>query len=406
MKKIVVIIAIFFGMLSDTGAQVRETPYGVIVNENRNLRLINSEVKKDSAVAIVPKQKVQTIISGKLEMSFGNGYVATGGAVSVGKLLKHWGYGGEIGTAYSPKWGWASRAGLYVQCGTASDALQGISFRASGGYAQTHVTTAMMTSGGEKAHRKSSSLKPYAGLEVIYNLNLSPSWVLTAGVGVRHSFIKKSDDKSQVLSGNWLLDYIKTETNRYFVNVGIAKHMTYASQISGDNCWLLEGLYGTSNLGQFTGSRFVNFKRKGATYGRILGFGAEGYKDRGNTLSKIYLMGGVRYIPMGASGHIAFDGGAMVGVGDFPQRNVTALTKEDGGKSLSKIGNYYQFGGDIRLYSEISANWGPIVVGGGAFVGPYSLTGNNYHGDKGFSGDEGKTSGIEKGVYGKIAFAF
>lgn len=412
MKKLF-IIAILVAVVANASAQqIDETPFGVIVNDNPNLRFVNAAVA-DSAKT-TPKTKVWTVVSVQ-----GGWFGGCGGAISVEKNTKNLGGGGIVGTGHSDN-GWQSFAGLYMQAHTAFNNLQMLGLRLEGGYAQNHILTDMENGEEDTYRRAVSSLKPYGQISAIYKLRLTRSLSATALVGFRHSFIKTSDDKDQVLTGNWSLKRKKTDANQLVISLGLSKQMVYETQISGDNCWLAEGLYGQSNLGRFTGFRVINFKRSHGEYqswGRVIGFGAEGFKNSGNTLSKIYGQVGARYLPMGASGHLAVESGVMVGMGEFPQNGVTASTKEDNGKTLSQISNYCQFGWDARLYGELSIFFDQYVVGAGVFVGPYSSNGNSYKSSykdgnvtydsyKGFSGDEGKTSGFEIGFYGKFAIAF
>ena len=418
MKKYLIIAILTMAVVASASAQqIDETLYGVIVDNNPNMRIVNAVADSASNTKTTPKTKVWTIPSAQMEASFGD-YSAYGAAVSVTKQLQNWGYGGIVGTEHSNK-GWASRAGLFMQINSDYEELFSVGLRVEGGYAQTHILI-NMTNGADNYRQAESTLKPYGQISALVNFRLTSSWSLTALAGYRHSFIKTSDDKDQVF-GNWSLKNKKLFANRYVLSLGLSKQLVYQSQISGDNCWLADFIYGQSNLGRFSGCRIINFKkRQGDTHiswGRVIGFGAEGIQNGGNTLAKIYGQAGVRYLPMGASGHIALESGVMIGMGEFPQNGVTASTKEDNGKTLSQIGNYCQFGGDARLYGEIFTFFGRCCLGVGGYVGSYSLNGNSYKSSykdgnvtydsyKGFSGDEGKTSGFERGFYGKFAIAF
>jgi hypothetical protein len=278
--------------------------------------------------------------------------------------------------------------------------------RLGGGYRQCHVFTDMVDASGNKYRHENSTLKSYGTLQAVLNINLYAELVLSGSFGVSHSFVSGSDDKDLFQSGTWSLSGKNTDATRFIASLGLSKRLAYRSQISGENCWLGEVYFGQSNLGRFSGSKLYFFKRPYNWGGHTIGFGAEGVKYKGNTLSRIYGLAALRYEPWGATNHVTLDGGVMGGIGDFPQLGVTSSTKEDHGATLSKTGNYFQFGAFARTYGELSLFWGRFSLGGGVFWGAYSLSGNTYRGDLNYSGDEGKTSGFERGWYGKVSFAF
>lgn len=243
---------------------------------------------------------------------------------------------------------------------------------------------------------RSNTLRPYAvgRLSVVFRCSENVS--LSIFGGGRYFFYTPSTNES--LDGYELVDK-KSHKAQWFAGASLSFVMN-SQRISGDNCWLLEGLGGWSNQGgAFAGAKAVQFKRTGAKIGRTLGFGSTYAKNS----NEVFAQAGLRFLPSGANSPVVYDLFVTAGMSQY-EKDVNGASEDKDHLVFAAKSAPVGFNG--KLNAEISYHVGEFSIGAGGFAGGYATCKTDFDGDDNYSGNTSKTNGVLYGAYAKFGLRF
>ncbi len=392
-KKIIIAI-LAIAMITPAFAQEAENKskyYGtrVLINgeRNKNLRFIDPE-------------KTHTEFSVAAIYSGGD-YSAYGGAVNVRRQHRFLGYGVQVNSEYSKEYGVANSAALLGGVRFGKKVSFGID--ALGGYGQSHIDVlGSNPSNGDRCRNRSSVWRPFISGQINLNFLLGKNVMLSILGGYKHSFFANSDSEI-AFEGNWQLDQVTLDANRWFAGMSLAFLLHKERQISGDNCWRGEAFGGWTNLGWIAGARAIHFHRNSYYGGRILGFGTEYTFNEGSAANGIFAQAGYQFLPWGEKSPVLFDLGAQIGFSEYAK---TEISSAEDSERFHRISYHYAPGGNAKAYAGIAAHIGSFTIGVDAYVGYWLCANSQFSGDLGYSGTYSKNHGVIYGAVAKMAIAF